>query len=253
MAKLVGKDPGVFLRYHGAWVLTLLVADGALAVFTWPRAWALSPWHVVLTPLAVYLGALFGVLMHNAGHSNFKPRFVNRLVLELMGLHQLDGWRRNTAAHIIHHKFPDDPLRDPHPPLDVGFWRFAGSLQKTSRACLARVYADTWGEAPEVARLWRWSERLAGAGIALRVLFWFLLLGPALFFAVYLPSWLSNGLFFAHLNYFTHRPREGGGSEILNLDDTVPYRIANTLLFGTYYHKNHHRRAYLFNPKHMGS
>jgi len=68
----------------------------------------------------------------------------------------------------------------------------------------------------------------------------------------YIPSYLSMTLFFAHFNYYTHRPRGKDSVEILNLNYNPFYKFLNFLSFGAYFHKNHHRKPSLFNPAGIG-
>lgn len=82
----------------------------------------------------------------------------------------------------------------------------------------------------------------------MRLLFWFLLLGPVLFLAFYLPSFVTVALVNAHFNYATHRPREDGTVEILNLNHNFLYHFLNFCGHGFYFHKNHHLKPWLFNP-----
>jgi len=82
---------------------------------------------------------------------------------------------------------------------------------------------------------------------------WYLLLGFSGFFLFYVPTYITSVLFFNHFNYFTHRPRNDGTFEILNIDRTPYQRLVNHLFFGVFYHKNHHLKPYLFNPKNMNN
>ena len=92
--------------------------------------------------------------------------------------------------------------------------------------------------------------------MAVRLVFWFLLLGPSVFVLLYVPSYIFNYFFFSHFNYYTHRldPNSREGQfEVLNLSDGYYYRLTNLIFFGIYHHRTHHSKPYLFNPQKLVS
>jgi stearoyl-CoA desaturase (delta-9 desaturase) len=194
------------------------------------------------------LGILSAVLMHNAAHGQLRPLWMNRLVGELCALHQLYGFAGWQIPHLFHHRYPDEPGRDPHPPGTLPFWPFLFGMRRTLRQCVGDEYFRLWKDWPGAERAWTTLKVFATCGMGLRLAFWALLLGPALFLTLFLPSYITNVLFFAHFNYFTHRPTAGGAVEILNLNHNLYYRIVNKVFFGVYFHKNHHEHPGLFNP-----
>ena len=209
---------------------------------------AVSTYHLLLIPAGIYLGILSAVCMHNAAHYNFKPRWTNRVVGELAGLQQLLGFNGWAISHILHHQYADDLDKDPHPPGDLSFSGYMNRMKNSIKACMTRNYLDLWDNNQKTRRIWSLGEVFLVLNRYLRVCFLFVLMGPVWFGLLFLPSFLAQFVFYAHLNYYTHRHCETGSHEILNLTDGPYYRVMNFLFFGIYYHKNHHRNCSLFNP-----
>jgi stearoyl-CoA desaturase (delta-9 desaturase) len=237
--------------YRTAFFVLLGVNALLLALWRTREASAITPWHAALVPLGLYLGVLSAVMIHNAAHMIMRPLWLNRLIGELCALHQLYGFAGWQIPHILHHQYPDEPGLDPHPPGDLTFRQFFFGMRRTLRECLGQAYFKVWKDWPGAERTWAAAKFYATYGMGLRLMFWMLLLGPTLFFTLFLPSYVANVLFFAHFNYYTHRPTADGGVAILNLDHNLYYNFINRVFFGVYYHSNHHRRASLFNPMRM--
>ncbi len=87
----------------------------------------------------------------------------------------------------------------------------------------------------------------------LRALFWLLIFHPVVFSFFFVPSYIANVLIFYHFNYYTHAQTQEDAVEIMNLTHNVYYKLMNTLLFGVYFHKNHHQRPNLFDPRKLKS
>jgi hypothetical protein len=62
-------------------------------------------------------------------------------------------------------------------------------------------------------------------------------------------SKIVNYAWYIHFNYFTHQPNADGDMEVLNLNHNFYYKLMNATMAGIYYHKNHHRKASLFDPR----
>ena len=73
---------------------------------------------------AIATGFLSASMMHNASHLNFGKRWISQVVGHLCGFQQNFSYKAWQVAHIIHHQFPDDPTKDPHPPMTQSFLNF---------------------------------------------------------------------------------------------------------------------------------
>jgi stearoyl-CoA desaturase (delta-9 desaturase) len=224
-----------------------LLVLGALSVTS---VWTpFSPSLLALVPIGAVLGVLSAGWMHNAAHGNFRPRWLNPLVGELCGLQQLLGFRGWTLFHQMHHRDPDDPVLDPHPPAGHTYWGFVDQMKNLIQRCAARRFFQAHGDSPETRRIWRATVAFLFGGRFMRSVFVFNLLGPKLFVWLFGPSLLVNLLIYCHFNYATHRPRPDGTVEIINLDKGAGYRLLNFLTSGAYFHRNHHLRPGLFDPR----
>ena len=208
-------------------------------------------WHWLLVPLAIYLGGLSAVWMHNASHGSFKNRFVNRLCGEIAGIHQLWGFTGWKLIHLLHHMYSDRVEHDTHPPKGYTFWQFTRQMFVYSSACITKRYREHWGDTPSTLRLQRAGLAMFAAMALANLAFWYLLLGPVGFVFFYVPSLVANHLLYAHINYRAHPANESGETAPVNLDHALYYKLANAMWHGIYYHGNHHRKPMLFNPKHM--
>ncbi|MBV8882654.1 MAG: fatty acid desaturase [Chroococcidiopsidaceae cyanobacterium CP_BM_RX_35] len=208
-----------------------------------------SFWNLALIPLGVIVGLYSAVMIHNAAHANIKPLWLSRLIGEICGLHQLGGFTGWVVTHHLHHCFPDDPEKDPHPPHNLQFWKFADEMKNTIRGALTRSYFEIWGETAKSQRIWTGLEILLPINRFLRSLLWLLIGGPIVFTFFFIPSYIGNVLIFYHFNYYTHTQAIGATGDIMNLNHNVFYKLMNTLLFGTYFHKNHHLNPNLFDPR----
>lgn len=203
-------------------------------------------------PICMYIGALSATLIHNAAHYNFRPRWVNYLIGELCALQQLSAgypvWR---AMHFQHHAYPDDPANDTHPPQGLSFYQFINQSRVLIGKWFEHAHMQLWGDTPESRASWKRQEVLMLLARFSKVLLIFVLLGPLYFSIFYLPSYIANVLFLASFNYFTHEQNEDGTVSIVNLDHNFYYRFCNKLLFGVFFHKNHHMKPKFFNPQRM--
>jgi len=154
---------------------------------------------------------------------------------------------------VGHSLNPDDPERDPHPPLELTFWKFVREMKQTMRIVMTKNFFDQWGESKETKRIWAMVDFTLPINRYLRAVFIFLLFGPAIFVFVWIPSYLVNIVFYAHLNYATHQPNEDGDYEILDLNSSWYYRFMNVIGQGCYYHKTHHWKPTSINPQSINS
>jgi hypothetical protein len=179
------------------------------------------------------------------------PLFLGRLSW-VSALQQLSaGFPVFRFIHNTHHANPDDPVMDPHPPRGYSFSAYIDAARNMIGKNLAFIFFKRWGDTPQNRRLWRVQSLLLIVARFTKTLFVFCLLGPHFFALLFLPSYLANVFIFASFNYYSHREQSDGEVEILNLNDQWIYRFANATLFGVMYHKNHHLKPKLFNPRDM--
>lgn len=203
-------------------------------------------WMLGLLPVAAYVMIMAHVFIHNASHGNF-PKAINRVVGELCGVLVLTKFASWEIVHRRHHRYSDDPERDPHP-AERGYWRYAIKTLINVELQLRQEYYDNHGDSAETRRYERWRARLSFVSGACIVLFFFLLLGPGGFLMLYLPAFIGAALFVIHFNWAGHNAHRAE-HDIAPADlDYGWYWLGNRLFFGIYYHGTHHRLAMLFNP-----
>jgi stearoyl-CoA desaturase (delta-9 desaturase) len=213
-----------------------------------------SWWYIALMPLAIYLGGLSVVCIHNATHKSFGHRWRNLAFGHLAGSHQLWGFKGWKLMHLIHHQYAENEERDPHWHGDISFWRFCCIMPFRANTVIRKRYHEHWGG--EQKTLWLQSRPFTlftGVSlIASNILCWYMLLGPGLFIFLYLPSFAAMYLLVVDINYSTH-PCDPltGETKPTNFNTTLFHRMANALWFGIYFHANHHRKPLLFNPGKM--
>lgn len=226
------------------------VALGALAALVACFATHTASWLAIaffaITPAWVVFAT---AILHNAAHGNFKPRWLNRPVGEVFGLFQLVGFPDWVVVHVIHHSHPDDPERDPHPPLDLSFPKFLDGMRASILRVLLKEYFDLHGQSEETKRSILTLALSSKLEQIAKIVFCYAVLGPQAFAFFFAPSIAMKMVHYAWFNYATHQPRERE-VEIVNRDDGW-YRLTNALSFGLYYHRNHHKNPKLFNPSKM--
>ena len=251
MLRKFNRNPWFFLQYYAFTFILFAALDGVLFA-TRPAnlfEFRFQNWDLLLIPAGIFVGIMSAALIHNATHGSLRPAWTNRFWGEICGVHQLYGFLGWSVAHLLHHKYPDDPERDPHPPDHLPFWKFALNMRLSLRRCLTHAYLQKWGDSVRSRRIWAAKNFFAASGMYVRLLFWFLLLGPVGFTAFYIPSLITNILFFAHFNYYTHRPTDDGKTVILNLNHSIYYHVVNRFFFGIYFHRNHHAHPSYANPR----
>lgn len=208
---------------------------------------------LALVPAGILAGTVSAALMHNAAHGNFRRSWENRAWGELCGLFQLTGFAGWCISHFIHHAAPDDPAKDAHAPGDMTFRGYVNAMGQMMKQSLTDKYFETFGDNAHSRATWSLVNFLLPFVRYLRVAFILLLLGPSLFVMLYVPFKIANTLIYGDFNYRTHRPTADGGYEVLNLNHTIWYKLLNAISFGSYFHKNHHRKANVFNPRYAGN
>lgn len=253
------------LRWSALWVVglilfvlpsfSLIFLSGlyylALIAIVQPQdlSWA----SLALVPVGVLGGTVSAALMHNAAHGNFRPEWSNRIWGEACGLFQLTGFAGWTISHFIHHAAPDNPERDAHPPGEMTFSAYVNAMGHMMKKNLTGKYFEIHGDTQHSRATWSMVDALVPLVRFLRVAFVLFLLGPTLFVMLYVPFKTANTLIYGDFNYRTHRPTGDGGYEVLNLNHTIWYKLLNAISFGSYFHKNHHRKANVFNPRYAGN
>jgi len=247
----IRRDARALARHYASEAVVLCVVVGALALLRqrFPLSpLALAPRHLVATLLAVPFGWWVASVVHNAGHNNFGGPLRNRVMGELSGAYLGYGFTSFILIHGLHHMHADRE-DDPVSPDGMTFLRyFSGPLRyPTARArrTLFKLHGHTPGHL-----LVRVAEVLLfAANLLLRVAAFYLLLGPTRFLAFYVPSIVSDVAILAHINFACHRNRPDGAVEVVNLTGSLYYRFANFVTTGGYFHKNHHLRPELFDPR----
>ena len=242
------RDRRFYLRYDG------LYATLCLGLFAaWPLAHAgplfgapsRAAWFAAF-PLVCHGLILAHVWVHNASHGNF-PRALNRLVGEALGALIITRFASWEIVHQRHHRYTDDPARDPHP-VQSGYWRYALFTVVNVERQLQRCYFDLYGDSEESRAFERrraWVSYLSN--VALLAL-WHRVLGSAVFFTLFLPANLVAALHVIHFNWSTHNGASRAGDyHPINLDHGF-FWLGNRVWHGIYFHANHHRKANAFNP-----
>lgn len=187
-------------------------------------------------------------LLHNCAHRNVGPIWFNDLVGEFLGTVMLYGYRGFSLGHMFHHKYPDNPMYDPHPPRGYSFLRFVIAPIEATLIIIERAYFENFGKNESTIRNISLSRLFFNLSIFTKLSFWFLLFGAKIFILFYLVLYISNIFVFAHINYATHIENENGDSEIININSNLYYKVVNKISLGGYYHKSHHLRPRAFNP-----
>jgi len=248
------SDRNFFLKYF---VAQMLIAVGLAALIVAVRGVHFELTHfdprvLWALPLAFAIGVKAPVMLHNAVHENYKPRWANDLLGELLGFFVLFGLAPFRISHILHHSFADTK-QDPHPPDGKSFAHFLLTTQLNSIRVIRRKFLDYHGESLATHSILATEMAAYYVGVAGRIVAIGILLGPTFALGFYLPAWLTNLVVFAHINFATHVETDDGETELLNLDGNVYYRLVNFLGDGAYYHANHHRWPKRINPKYAAA
>lgn len=238
--------------YDGAWFLGLTAVLGVIELSGFrglvPEWTDLSLVHLAIFPVVLYGLILCNVFAHNASHRNF-PKAINRLVGEIVGALVLTRYASWEIIHLRHHKYSDDPERDPHD-CRPGFWfGFLPYFVTNVERQLQNTFYDAFGgPTPENVRFQKARAAFSFITGVLLVVVIDKLLGGPLFLAVFVPAQILTIIHLAHFNWSTHN---GASPDMdyhpINIDRGL-FWLGNRMFFGIYYHKNHHHTVTAFNP-----
>jgi len=246
------KDKYFFLKYFiFQFSYSLALAALGYYIYDFSQSYSFSLEHLLLIPVAFVFGMQLPVWFHNSCHLNFKKMWMNDLVGEFCGYFVLYGNGAFRICHPMHHANPDVDGKDTHNPQGQTYWQFVLGSQVTAIKCVMSEYFTRFGKNPETITIMAVQMVFYYASILIRVVSFWLLLGPTLFIFFFVPTLITQFLAFAHLNYVTHIENEDGEIEIINKDGGVFYTVMNFLSNGAYYHKNHHMKPNLYNPKYL--
>jgi len=243
------KDKNYLLRYCIKTSIVLTLAIIALYFIKGVSLkFSFNSSDLLLVLFSILLCGLPSSVLHNCAHRNVGSLKVNDFIGEFMGTFMLYGYKGFALGHMFHHKYPDNPEYDPHPPRGYSFLYFVISPIEATLNVIERAYYDFHGESEVTKKNIRLQKIFFNLTILLRAAFIFMILGPKLFVLLYLPIYLTNIFVFAHINYATHIENEDDNSEIINLNNNLYYKFVNIVSFGGYYHKSHHLKPRAFNP-----
>ena len=243
------RDSSYLLRYCIQTILILVLFSLILVVTKGTDFYySYQNWMLVLPVISLLLCGLPSSILHNCAHGNCGRKPINNFIGEVLGTFMLYGYKGFKLGHMFHHKYPDNPLYDPHPPTGHSFLSFLVSPIKATLDVIERSYYEEFGRSSSTESNVLFQKILFNISIVVRIVFWFLLFGPEVFLLFYLPAYMLNIFVFAHINFAAHRENRDGSSEIINLNNNAYYKIVNGLSFGGYFHKNHHRKPQAFNP-----
>lgn len=245
------KSPSFYFIYDGLW----FAVSGALACSLW---WFEFPglvpefqlWHLGLLPAVIYFHVLANVVVHNCCHGNL-PKPINRTVAEFLGAIVFVRYASWEVLHQRHHRYSDDPEKDPHPVLP-NFWSFLYQIMTLNlERQLQNEFFDNHGDTPANRKHETLRSMLSFSTMFPMFAAWVLLLGPSFALFVFLPASLVGWIVVAHFNWVTHNAHSADQDyHPVNLDTGV-YWLGNRIWFGLYMHGNHHKRANVFNPLKM--
>ncbi|WP_127716031.1 fatty acid desaturase [Halobacteriovorax sp. HLS] len=244
------KDPNYFLDYfiNNIFIFSILIVALILIKNDY-FSFNITGLSFLLIPVGLLLGLVVATAFHNASHGNIRPRILNTVVGELCGAIALDGMRNFRVGHMLHHIHSDDPILDPHPPHGLTFIEFIKTSKNKTISVLISKYYEYHGDTSSSRSNIEKQLICYKFSVVLKLVFWFLLLGPIGFFFFYGPTFLTYFLGFAHLNYISHGLDDKGDEVMFNHDGGVFYTFMNFMTAGGYYHKNHHKYPGLYNPK----
>lgn len=248
---LLRKSPNFYIWYDGIWGVLIVAATIALYLSSWEGLivdW--QPWHFALLPLCLYAHILSNGMIHNNCHGNI-PRPINRLVGEILGAVVMTRYASWEVLHQRHHRYSDDPEKDPHPVHPNFFVFLYQAMVINLERQLQNEFFDNHGDTPASRRRENMRSVLSFSVMIPLATFWYLLLGPWAFLFLWIPTQAIGWVFIAHFNWATHNAHDPSGDyKPVNLDHGW-YWIGNRLVFGLYMHANHHKRANIFNPLKM--
>lgn len=206
-------------------------------------------YHLAFAAAALLVTFPVTSLYHACAHEAVRPRWLNRLLGEICGLihtSSLDEW---SVIHSYHHRYADDPARDPHCPRGKSFVHFASTTGKEIKESFVSHYFEAHPESEASRANLQATMTSMFVRQQLLTLFWFLALGPAAFLYFFGVNIVLKKVHYAWFNWATHVQRESK-PEIINQNRGV-YWLVNLISFNLYFHKNHHLHPAVFNPKNI--
>ncbi len=242
---LSGRSDGWGSLQCGLHVALLVVAGWLVAVA--------GPWQIVPAVLLLGLGqsALFAPIHETMHLTAFRSRRVNAVVGWLAACPSLLNWHFYTVFHLAHHRFTQDPARDPEltpmPPtaldgyllrvLAVNYWRARATvLVDCWRGDLSGYPYVPAAAARRVIASVRWMSVFVATMAA----------GSAVLFGWWVPFvfWLlpqAVGQVFLRLYLLTeHTGCEETANGLVNTRTTLTNRIVRWLMWNMSYHAEHH-------------
>lgn len=207
----------------------------------------LSPLYLALLPFAIIAGIKIPVLMHNCMHANLKGHLANEICGELSGFFALMSLSILRINHTFHHAYADTE-DDPHDPAHKSFLKYLFVSQLTGAKIIENKYLQYHGRSLSSRMIFKLNIFLHYSSHFIRLWIWFLVLGPEVFTAFYIPAFTVYSLAFAHVNYITHTRDKQGNTIIVNKNENLYYKFVNFIGSGVYFHKNHHQHPKLINP-----
>ncbi|MDD4973283.1 MAG: fatty acid desaturase [Bacteriovorax sp.] len=242
------KNPLFLLRHYITDFLFLTIAIYLLLTIHRPAPFQPLVWHGLLLLLSIPFGWIIASFLHNTGHGNIKSLFLNNLIGEFCGHFVGYGFTNFVLVHTLHHNHSDQRF-DPVSPEGMSFLRFALAPTKYMISRTKEYLEFVHGKNRHYKTILHAQTVIFYINLILRLVFWFLLLGPEFFIFFYLPAVTSNILILAHINYVCHRDFKDGSVEVFNMNHNLYYKIANFITIGGYYHKSHHLKLNLFDPR----
>ncbi len=195
---------------------------------------------------AVILTFPITALYHCASHKAFRPRWLNRLLGEIIGLWHMSSIDEWSIIHSFHHTHSDHPEHDPHPPSSLGFVEFTKTTASTIMTSFGKHFVSVHG--PESLQILKKVSRLSKIRQILMSTFWFLLLGPEIYIYFFTTNIVFKKLHYAWFNWATHK-KVGNEIHVINQNQGI-YRLINAISLNLYNHGSHHLKPTAIRPKH---
>lgn len=246
--KDINKDPVYLIKDYLNDGLIMLAFIAILLITNFSFSVDYNAYWLLLIPFSIMNGMMTASLLHNTSHNNIQNVFINRIIGEYCGYWVLYGFKNFVLVHFLHHKFSDEEL-DPVNPQGMSFLVFLTAPLRYMIATTKKYLRMTHGHHENYEDIMTLQILVFHINLVLRLTIWYLLLGPTLFWLVYIPGILTIVAVFAHINYNCHVEHEDGSVEIVNLNHNLYYKVANFFTMGGYYHLNHHKNMNLFDPR----
>ncbi len=227
----------------------LLVYAGLIALLVYPVVMSSPGWWFALLPLGILLAFLFN-LAHECTHKTaFKTLWLNEFVGYLTGLILFQPFNWFRYFHLAHHRFVNDPVRDPeligHPKPDTRqalFVFLSCALYWRSKAQLLWAHA-----------FWKIEENYLPVGMHARLrlearvylLFYLGMLGVAvLWMPILLWVWIVPLLLgFPFLRFYhlaEHARCPPVASKLVNTRTVITNRVVRFVTWNMPFHIEHH-------------